>query len=293
MSQGVLFFALYLAALFTGQAMNGETPLKLRRVDLLGFLAVWAFFLMLRIFDEHKDFATDLENYPQRVLQRNLVSLTQLKTICVLAIALQLGVSSWLDRGFGPVMISWLVVMVWSGLMATEFFVGQWLTKNLLVYAFSHMLVMPLAVMWMAAMGTVGRWPGWQILALGLVAFCSGFAFEITRKNRAPAEERDSVDSYSRIFGIKGATTVTVVFLLVATAGQFCLLDRLLQGQFHAGWQFGLVLVLLPAILTLLRFVRQPSISGREHNEVTLAVAMLGGYGILIAALIATRGVHF
>lgn len=292
-SQGILFLVLYVAALFTGQAMTNLKPLKFKFADVVGFLAVWGFFLMLRIFDEHKDFELDLENYPHRVLQSNLISLTHLKIACGFAISLQLGVSIWFDQGIGLITFSWLAVMLWSALMAKEFFIGDWLNKRLFLYAFSHMLVMPLAVVWMAEMGASGRWPGPPIAVLGLIAFCSGFAFELTRKNRAPEEERLSVDSYSRHFGVKGAAAMIAIFLLTAAAGQFWLLGNLLDGRFHKGWMAGLVFVLLPAFFTLTRFVTHPTISGRKHNEGSLALAMLGGYVILIAALISDRGVQF
>ena len=106
----VLFFVLYASALLYGRAVSTSAAggrVTAHAVDIAGFFAVWAFFLMLRVFDEHKDYALDLENHPKRVLQSGLVTLAHLKIVCAVAIAIQLGASLWEDRGIGRVTIAW------------------------------------------------------------------------------------------------------------------------------------------------------------------------------------------
>lgn len=48
-------------------------------LDAVGALATISFFFRLRVFDEEKDFALDLQNHPQRVLQTGRVTLRQLR----------------------------------------------------------------------------------------------------------------------------------------------------------------------------------------------------------------------
>ncbi len=77
LAQGVLILTMYLASALAGRAMTtpaGEA-LALRPFDVLGFLGLWGFFLMLRVFDEHKDYDKDLHNHPDRVLQRGVITL--------------------------------------------------------------------------------------------------------------------------------------------------------------------------------------------------------------------------
>ena len=85
--------------------------------DLLGAIAFSCFPLMIRVFDEHKDYEEDVHNHPDRILQRGIITLGHLKVVGAIAIALQLGISIYLDGGFGLITQAWLVVMGWSLLM--------------------------------------------------------------------------------------------------------------------------------------------------------------------------------
>src|SRR5439155_15749200 len=72
LANGLLFFVVYAAALLLGRQGAGATA-ALHVSDLGGFAAAWAFFLMLRVFDEHKDYALDCRLHPERVLSRGLI----------------------------------------------------------------------------------------------------------------------------------------------------------------------------------------------------------------------------
>jgi 4-hydroxybenzoate polyprenyltransferase len=104
--------------------------------------------------------------------------------------------------------------------MLEEFFAGAWLGRRLLLYAASHMLVMPLLAVMVFAFAT-GRhfWgaPGWFWL-YSLVGFFVSFNWEISRKIRAPEEERAGVPTYPRLFGTYGAAWAVLAVRLVDTA---------------------------------------------------------------------------
>ena len=70
---GVFCLVLYGAALICGRTSSGQGPIAISAADGAGFLAAYAFLLMLRVFDEHKDFESDGRNFPQRVLQRGQI----------------------------------------------------------------------------------------------------------------------------------------------------------------------------------------------------------------------------
>src|SRR5690606_9152035 len=88
-----------------------------------------------------------------------------------------------------------------------------------LVYASVHMLVMPLLSLVVYSFST-GEYfwnaPGWYWL-YSLVSFFVAFNWEISRKIRAPEEEIDGVDSYTRLFGTYGAAYLVLVVRLVDT----------------------------------------------------------------------------
>lgn len=287
-ANALLFFTLYLTAAAVARAGTaGGIPLSLH--DVIGCLVTWSFFLLLRIFDEHKDYELDCRNHPQRVLQSGLITLAHLKVLGVLAVALQIGWSLWLGAGAGPVLLAWGLLLAWTCLMGKEFFIADWLTRHLTWYAVSHMLVMPLVVWWLAQLAVPGIALTGPLQLLMLLAFVSGFCFEITRKTKGPEEERDSVESYSRIFGTRGAAWVVIGLVTAMVACQVWLI------QVIAGALLPWALVLLAAFYALglrqmHRFLQAPSAAMREKNEAMVALTMLAGYAVLMAVIVAQHG---
>ena len=291
-AHGALFLVLFAAAAVTGIAATGPGPINLDLPRLgLGFLGAWSFFLMLRVFDEHKDFERDRQNHPHRVLQRGLITLGHLKAVGAVAIGAQLLASLVADGGVGAATLSWGGVMLWSALMAREFGVGPWLEKRLVLYAVSHMVVMPMAITWMALIGSQGEWVTTGLPWLALMAFCAGAAFEVTRKTRAPQEERETVDSYARSLGLRGASVAIITFLVIGAAGQLMLLQTLTPEPLGVGWIAAVIGLLVPPLVAVARFVAAPSVRRRKRNEAAVSLAMLGGYAVVVAALLVERGV--
>jgi 4-hydroxybenzoate polyprenyltransferase len=203
-SLGVFVAVLFTTGVLYGQFLSSSDTLVMGPVDVVGFGACWAVFLMLRIFDEHKDYAQDLHNYPNRVLQSGGITLRHLKILGLLTIVLQAGYSMICDDGVGMVTFNWLMVFGWSLLMAAEFFVPHWLNSHLAVYGASHMLVMPLILAWLMRVGASGSALTASAWWLALMAFFAGCTYELTRKAWGIEEERDSVTSYARLFGTGG-----------------------------------------------------------------------------------------
>ncbi len=289
-SHGVLFLIMYVTALLFGRFLVTDGTLELGWLDAVGFVAAWSFFLMLRVFDEHKDFDADLHNHPDRVLQSGRITLGYLKVLGVFAIAAQLGLSLAFDRGFGPVTITWLVVIAWSTLMAKEFFVGEWLEERLVLYAVSHMVVMPMALVWMASMGAGEAVLPATVGLLAALSFCSGAAFEVTRKCKGKEEERDTIRAYSQIWGTTVAPLIVLVMLVISTALQVLLL-RLVFDSVHWGWYAALAAALLLPAVTLHRYRVDPTARARKANEGAVSLAMLASYVVLLAALVVERGI--
>src|SRR3954469_6703226 len=102
LASGVFFVLLYVLTLVVGRsALPGPIALSLR--DIPGLVALWSFFLWLRVLDEHKDFDNDLIAHPNRVLQRGLITLADLRRVGVVVLLFQLATSLWIDGGVGVV----------------------------------------------------------------------------------------------------------------------------------------------------------------------------------------------
>lgn len=289
--QGVLIAVMYAASLLAGRAIGAES-LTLGLADIPGFFALWAFFLMLRVFDEHKDYEKDLENHPERVLQSGLITLDHLKGVGAIAVLVQLGASILADLesggAIGAATISWGVVMAWSALMAREFFVGAWLEKRLVLYAVSHMVVMPLAVFWIMQMGLATTWQNFlAAVPILLVGFFAAASLEVVRKTRAPQEERETVDSYTRTLGMSGAVVTGSALAMASAAAQ----SWFLAGHLSAPWWLHLGVWCFPILLvsSLVAFRRDPSVSARKRNEGAVALAILGGYLMVLAGILLTH----
>jgi len=292
LANALLFFILYLLAAFIGRFSQTPDAIVISLQDVVGCGVTWSFFLLLRILDEHKDYALDVQNHPERVLQSGLITLQHLKILGVIAVILQLAWSLFLDQGFASVTQAWLILMAWTFLMTVEFFCGEWLSQRLTLYAFSHMLVMPLVLWWLMQMGQPHAPLGSLFVWVAALAFSGGLTFEITRKTRGPEEERETVDSYSQQFGVMGASMIVLLLLTLMFGLQLVILDRVTTTPFWLGI-VSLSVLFLVGVWRLLVFMRAPSKKGRSINEAIVGVVMLGGNGFIIAAILWGRGVDF
>ncbi len=218
LGHGILIAAYYSSNQFLARVLTEPgRPMHYDLSSLFGALTLFLFFFHLRVFDEHKDYAEDLVHYPQRVLQSGVVTLRDLKVLGGIAIAAEIVLSA--IRG-PAALVAWLAAFLFSLLMLKEFFAREWLKRHFLVYATSHLLVMPLLSLMVFSFAT-GRWP-WEAppwyWMYAWVGFFVTFNWEVSRKIRAPEDEIEGVDSYTRIFGTYGAAYVVLLIRVIDTA---------------------------------------------------------------------------
>jgi 4-hydroxybenzoate polyprenyltransferase len=197
MAQVLLIISYYSSNQFLAQVLlQPQQPIHYSLRSLLGGITLLCFFFHLRVFDEHKDFKEDCKYFPQRVLQRGIITLKELRIIGGLAIAWELVVGFLL----GPaVFVAVVIALGYSLLMLKEFFLKNWLKKKFLIYASVHMMIMPLlAVMIFSFVTHRYPWeaPSWYWL-YAWVGFFVCFNWEISRKIRSPEQEIEGVDSYT------------------------------------------------------------------------------------------------
>ena len=103
------------------------------------FIIIFMFFFQLRITDEFKDYEEDLKYRPYRPVQRGIISLKALGKIGIATIIIQI----ILAHVINPKLIYFmLLVWVYMFLMTKEFFIKNWLTERILIYALSHVVIM-------------------------------------------------------------------------------------------------------------------------------------------------------
>ena len=215
---GLLIVSYYSSNQFLAQSLTqtGQSVHYSWR-SLLGAVIMLCLFFHLRVFDEHKDYIDDCRYFPQRVLQRGLISLRDLKILGGIAIVLEWLLGAWL--GWAP-LVSILVAQAFSVLMLKEFFCRDWLRRHFLTYAMSHMLIMPLLALVVFSAAT-GRYlweaPAWFWL-YAFVGFFVTFNWEVSRKIRAPEQEIEGVETYTKVFGTYGAAYLVLAIRVVDTA---------------------------------------------------------------------------
>ncbi len=240
LAHGLLIVSFYSSNQFLAHALTEPgARMHYDLGSLLGYLTILCFFLHLRIFDDHKDYADDCRYFPQRILQRGIVSLAELKILGAIAIGVEIVCSA--IRG-PAALTSWLAAFAFSLLMFKEFFARDWLKRHFLVYASTHMLIVPLLAMIVYSFSS-GRYfweaPVWY-WGYAFVGFFVAFNWEVSRKIRSPDDEIDGVDSYTKLFGTYGAAYLVLLIRVIDT-GLVMLIGRHLQ---LSGWFYGVLIAL-------------------------------------------------
>lgn len=257
--------------------------------SLLGGVIVFCLFFHLRIFDEHKDYEEDCRHYPERVLQSGVINLKDLKILGFIAIALELALGALIGL---PALVAIAVTIIYSLLMLKEFFIGGWLKKHFLVYAISHMMIMPLFALVVYSITSGHHF--WEAPAVfWLYAFVGFFVtlnWEVSRKIRAPEDEIEGVDSYTQVFGTKGAAWMVIVIRIIDTA-----MVMAVGWIYDFDWWFYVALVLL-FVLCLWGFIdylRNTNSKTAKRME-TYAGLYIIAFDLILAIQLGVRyGIHF
>lgn len=176
-----------------------------------------AAFFALRVADEHKDAAVDRLTRPELPVPRGLVTLRELRIAAAVLGALAIFANLLL----APVLLAPLAVAaIWLALMTREFFAREWLRRQPALYLVSHMVIMPLLLLYATAVDWLAAGDGmpgavWLLLA---ASYAAGLVLEVGRKIRAPEDERPGVDTYTATWGQQRALTVWLVSLVVSAA---------------------------------------------------------------------------
>lgn len=195
---------------------------------LTAFVAVMAFFALLRLMDELKDYDVDLVAHPERPLPRGLLDVKRVKKVIANWETLMVALTPLIGFGFNWVAAGIYLLMIshlW--LMYKEFYVSKWIEKHTLLYAFSHQLVLLWVCGFCVVIAHQASYNNAVTWWYGLLILGSFFTYEICRKLDPNAHE--VLRTYRNIFGL----TRTGI-LVCLTSSIACL----------AAWSLGLSLPL-------------------------------------------------
>jgi hypothetical protein len=271
-ANALLIVSFYSSNQFLAQAIDqAGHPVRYGLRSYLGVITLLGFFLHIRIFDDHKDFANDCRYYPNRVLQRGVVTLTHLKWL--LAAVLLVECTTAAICGFAP-WSAWVGALAFSLLMLREFYAGAWLRERFLLYATVHMLIIPVltAVIWSFATGRF-FWEAPPIYWLySAASYLLAFNWEVSRKIRIPKDEIQGVDSYSERLGTYRAAWLAHALRIAST-----LLVAIVAYQLDLSLRFYgiLVLILLVCSVGLAHHILFASTKTAKRLEIYAGVYIL------------------
>lgn len=213
--QTALLVWFFTAATLCVSAQLAERPLP----PLWNFIAVWLtvliIFFQMRACDEYKDLETDTRYRPERAIPRGLIKLQTVLLIalsaCVIAAAATASLS---PRLLVPLALVW----VWLFVMTNEFFVPEWLTSKPFLYLVSHMMIMPIIDLYVSGAEWIehGQYPPHGLWIFLVLSFLNGCVLEFGRKVWAPENEREGVETYSKLLGPVRAAQIWASFCIVA-----------------------------------------------------------------------------
>ena len=206
LAKTIPLLAVFSAASITVSAVLADRPLPTFGGYLIGFGLVFLLFFQLRVCDEIKDLEDDRAYRPERPIPRGLVRLHEIVALGLVSVPVAAGFA--LVWGHGLI---WLLLLVWAWLAAMTFEFGapEWLKARPVHYLLSHMAIMPLidllltGIEWRAAGAPHPAL--WFFIGL---SFSNGCVLEIGRKLWAPENEREGVETYSKLWGVRQATSL-------------------------------------------------------------------------------------
>ena len=287
----VLIFTLsgyiYTGLLYNSKIINQifskeiKVPMPWHKIVAL-FIIIFMFFLQLRITDEFKDYEEDLKYRAYRPVQRGVITLKALGKIGIATVIIQIILAYIIDFK-----IIYFMIIVWfyMFLMAKEFFIKEWLTKRILIYALSHVVIMIFITLVIVnatqyiVLGeaeNIFKFVALQryrhnidiaLIPLFTLNYLNGIVLEIGRKTRRADEEEHGVQTYSKLWGKKKA----VVILSLLFAVEYFLVILGLSYTYEKYFLFSgltLLIILIISIYFMIKFLKK-DLSGKIVESVS------------------------
>ena len=243
------------------------------------FIIIFMFFFQLRITDEFKDYEEDLKYRAYRPVQRGIISLKTLGKIGIATVIIQIMLAHVID----PEIIYFMIfVWIYMFLMAKEFFIKKWLTKRILIYALSHVVIMvfitlviveatqyivPKNIFDVFILQRYRHNIYFALIPLFALNYLNGIVLEIGRKTRRADEEEHGVQTYSKLWGRKKAVVVLSLLFVI----EYLLVILGLAHTHEKYFFFGgltLLIILIVSIYFMVKFLKK-DLSGKVVETVS------------------------
>ena len=276
LGQTSILVGFFTAATLSVSAQLADRPLPAVWTFLAVWISVLVIFFQMRACDEYKDLETDQKYRPERPIPRGLVTLKTIIVIAIFASFIAVAATSAVSIAL---LIPLALVWLWLFVMTKEFWVPEWLISKPALYLVSHMAIMPIIDLYISAGEWIehGHHPPSGLWVFLVLSFLNGCVLEFGRKIWTPENERDGVETYSRLLGPVRAVWIWTGFCVLA--GVFLIIVAI---KLQAGVWVG-----IPAIITLLfilqaarKFSREPTKALQDRIETLAGVWVIMCYGL-------------
>ena len=254
------------------------------------FIIIFMFFFQLRITDEFKDYEEDLKYRPYRPVQRGIISLKALGKIGIATIIIQIILAHVINS---KLIYFMLLVWIYMFLMTKEFFIKNWLTERILIYALSHVVIMIfITLVILKGTGYVLESHFLETLYLSLekyeknifigliplfaLNYLNGIVLEIGRKTRKANEEEYGVQTYSKLWGRKKAVFILCILYAIEYILVLLGLSNMYKEFFMTGTLI-LTITLVISIYFMIKFLKK-DLTGKIPENIS-------GIWILISSM--------
>ena len=201
------------------------------------------FFFQLRLMDDSKDHEKDTIAHPDRPLPRGLLLSDEVHSVIMKTMWVMFAYGLFLTMAFSALAgLAYLILTAYLWLMYREFYMGKWLNRHQILYAFSHQIVLVPVCMFPVLLSkpAFAIFPNafcFSILLLG--AF---FTYEISRK--LDPDAHPILQTYRSLYGTGGCFFLILVGAFISGYAAWCL------GVNHLTWPFLILLLISYATLT-------------------------------------------
>ena len=243
---------------------------------IIASLMVVLYFLQIRLADEPKDFEHDNEFYPNRPVQRGVITLKELSRLKngVVASFLVLAVLS----GSWVVFVLACIQQVYSYLTRKEFFVRDWLRRHFLTYQFSHyvqLFILAWLILTVLSIQPISDklvYFAYVMLMIGMIE---------SSRTIGGTDKREAKDRYSYRLGIGVALASFAAFTLAVLGFTVFLIYRI-QSDFN--WLFLLIIGILAVGWTIIRYEHKPITKNAEFlNGASLVMYLCSALALLLS----------
>jgi len=247
----------------------------------LVFAGVFLFFLKLRFYDEIKDYELDVIINPTRPLPRGLLTTRDLKKAIILCIITEITVFALCGLNS---LITALCAILYSLIMYKEFFIPKIIRPHLTTYAMSHTVVTILLsfTIFSSLTNTSILNLNQSFIYFSLMSWFLFNIFEFGRKIFNEEEERDQVESYSKVFSRTGACILVLSQVLLAS---FCAKQFMIENDLYTLTVL-MTTTLLMLIFSIYFLIKQSPLSAKLYRGYSSGYIVLNYLFIIINYLI-------